>query len=80
MQPANHLHIKTFDEQWADKDRVMLHACFQLLTDCLEQEQLLASREWRHTEAEQHARQEFATLAQWWQQRQAQEQQGLDPI
>lgn len=38
MEPANLLKIKTLDEGWCDKDHVMLHACFQLLSDFVEQE------------------------------------------
>ena len=38
MQPANILNIKTLDKGWRDKDNVLLHACFQLLSDFVEQE------------------------------------------
>ena len=38
MKPANLLKIDTLGEGWPGKDNVMLHACFQLLTDFLEQE------------------------------------------
>jgi hypothetical protein len=33
------LKITTLDKGWHDKDEVLLHAAFQLLTDFLEQEQ-----------------------------------------
>lgn len=38
MQPANILKIKSLDKGWRDKDSVLLHACFQLLSDFVEQE------------------------------------------
>jgi len=41
MEPSNILKIDTLDKNWRDKDSVMLHACFQLLKDCVEKENLL---------------------------------------
>ena len=38
MQPSNLLKIESLTDSWCDKDHVMLHACFQLLTDFVEQE------------------------------------------
>lgn len=38
MQPANILKIKSLGKGWRDKDSVLLHACFQLLSDFVEQE------------------------------------------
>ncbi len=38
MQPANLLKIKSLSKGWRDKDSVLLHACFQLLSDFVEQE------------------------------------------
>ncbi|MEK7224838.1 MAG: hypothetical protein AAB221_04060 [Bacteroidota bacterium] len=38
MQPANILKITTLNKGWRDKDSVLLHACFQLLSDFVEQE------------------------------------------
>jgi len=37
MEPSHTLKIETLNEQWRDKDSVMLHACFQLLKDAVEQ-------------------------------------------
>ncbi|MCE9530707.1 MAG: hypothetical protein K8T89_06210 [Planctomycetes bacterium] len=39
MKPANLLRIDTLDDEWRDKDMVMLHACFQILCDFIEKEQ-----------------------------------------
>ena len=33
-----YLKIKTLEKGWHDKDEVLLHAAFQLLTDFVEQE------------------------------------------
>ena len=38
MQPANILKISSLGNGWRDKDSVLLHACFQLLSDFVEQE------------------------------------------
>jgi hypothetical protein len=38
MQPANILKIYSLTDGWCDKDHVLLHACFQLLSDFVEQE------------------------------------------
>jgi hypothetical protein len=38
MQPSNLLKIKSLGEGWCDKDHVLLHACFQLLSDFVEEE------------------------------------------
>ena len=38
MQPANLLKINSLSDGWRDKDSVLLHACFQLLSDFVEQE------------------------------------------
>ena len=81
MQPSNLLPITTLSDKWADNDLMMLHACFQLLTNCIEQEQLLTAIEWQENEATQHAKQELEALHQWWQERSELERQNqLDPI
>jgi len=80
MQPANLLSIPTLSDAWSDNDNILLHACFHLLLDCVENEQLLTSRDWALEEAEQ-AKQEIETLAQWWKERLLLEKQAqLDPI
>ena len=38
MEPANILKIESLPGGWRDKDHVLLHACFQLLSDFVEQE------------------------------------------
>jgi hypothetical protein len=38
MQPSNILKIESLTEGWCDKDSVLMHACFQLLSDFVEQE------------------------------------------
>lgn len=38
MQPSNLLKIASLTDGWRDKDSVLLHACFQLLSDFVEQE------------------------------------------
>ena len=38
MQPSNLLKIDSLTDGWRDKDHVLLHACFQLLSDFVEKE------------------------------------------
>lgn len=67
MQPANTLHIETLDEGWGDKDEIMLHACFQLLKDCIEKENLLTSHtDWNADEKHRQAKEEIEQLYKWW--------------
>jgi len=46
MEPGNHLKIESLNHEWRDKDSVMLHACFQLLKDAVEQERLMTDIDW----------------------------------
>ncbi|MFC1975962.1 hypothetical protein ACFLXQ_06155 [Chloroflexota bacterium] len=67
MEPANILKIESLDSGWCDKDQVMLHACFQLLKDCIEKENLLnGDTDWEHDEKHRNAKVELTTLYKWW--------------
>lgn len=70
MEKPQILKIDTLEDNWSDKDRVMLHACFQLLSNCVEQENLLdGDIDWNHTEATKAAQKEIQLLYDWWQKR-----------
>lgn len=70
MEPANTLRIKTLAPEWSDKDNIMLHACFQLLTDCIEKEHLLTGHvDWTYSDAQKKVKEEIEALYQWWQER-----------
>jgi len=63
MEPSNILKIDTLDENWRDKDSVMLHACFQLLKDCVEKENLLSGHtDWKADERHREAKKEIKEL------------------
>ena len=51
---------------WIDRDHIMLHACFQILQDCVEKEDLL-----NHCNYEAHKQQvdEVRFLYNWWMER-----------
>ncbi len=67
MEPGNILKIDTLDENWRDKDSVMLHACFQLLKDCIERENLLdGDIDWSADERHRLAKKEIEELYHWW--------------
>jgi hypothetical protein len=67
MQPGNILKISSLDEQWHDKDEVMIHACFQLLVDVVEKENLFTGDiDWQHSEKEVSEKAEILELYNWW--------------
>lgn len=67
MEKPNTLIINTLHGNWCDKDIIMLHACFQLLTDCVEKEQLLTGHvSWTHDEEHVNAKKEIEELYNWW--------------
>ncbi len=67
MEPSNILKIDTLDENWRDKDSVILHACFQLLKDCIENESLLNGHtNWNADEKNRFAKTEIEELYNWW--------------
>jgi len=63
------LHIKTLDGDWCDKDLVMLHACFQLLTDFVEDEMKNDLTDWQAEENTQNIKSEISNLYNWWKER-----------
>jgi hypothetical protein len=67
MEPGNKLIIDTLDEGWHDKDSVMLHACFQLLKECVEKEMVLSDHiDWSVDEKHRIAKIEIEELYNWW--------------
>ena len=67
MKPSNILKIESLDKDWRDKDSVMLHACFQLLKDCVEKENLLSGHtDWNADEVHKAAKDEIEQLYDWW--------------
>ena len=67
MQPSNILNIETLSKEWRDKDSVMLHACFQLLKDFVEIEDVLHMKNnWSADEAHVAVKSEIDDLYNWW--------------
>lgn len=67
MQNPDTLHIETLKGDWCDKDIVLLHACFQLLKDCVEKENLVAGHtNWDYDEEHKNAKKEIEQLYNWW--------------
>jgi hypothetical protein len=60
------LLIRTLKAGWHDKDKVMLHAAFQLLVDFVEQEQPDKYIDWSHDRTHRQAWKEIRTLYRWW--------------
>ncbi len=70
MNQPQTLKIKTLSGDWCDKDVVMLHACFQLFTDCIEEENLLDGHVgWSHDKEHKKAKKEIEELYAWWNER-----------
>ena len=82
MKNPAKLKIRTIKGEWCDKDIVMLHACFQLLTDCIEKENLLNGHiDWEQKEEDIQAKKELTSLYEWWKNRSEKElEDNLDPI
>jgi hypothetical protein len=82
MEPGNQLNISTLTDGWCESDTVMLHACFQLLVDCIEKEQLLNGHvDWTNDEPHFKAKKEIQELYAWWKERTKKEQNDeIDPI
>jgi hypothetical protein len=67
MQPANILHIRSLYAGWMDKDHVLLHACFQILSDFVEKEMRVQDfPDWNTDESSQNAKGEIEALYEWW--------------
>lgn len=75
MESGNVLKIESLPNSWRDKDEVILHACFQLLKDFVEQEkEMIEIVDWEHTEEAKNAKAEINFLYDWWKQRTIQEE------
>lgn len=74
MKPGNLLHIKTLNEEWWDKDVVLLHACFQVLESYIEEEDPFNYWDWSETAERQQHKQQLEALYAWWQSRKAREE------
>jgi hypothetical protein len=67
MKNPKKLRIKTLKCKWCDKDIVLLHACFQLLTDCVEKEKLINGIiDWNWDENHKKVKMEIEELYTWW--------------
>ncbi len=68
MQPSNILKIESLADGWCDKDFVLLHACFQLLTDFIQKEMLPMDKylDWNENEETKKGRKEIEELDAWW--------------
>ena len=68
MHNPSVLFIETLAKaEWRDNDVVMLHACFQLLCDVVENERLLTGNtDWEADEKQSAAKKEIEELYNWW--------------
>lgn len=70
MKPSNLLKIETLNDEWLDKDMVILHACFQILSDCIEKENLFTGHvDWTFYDEHKNAKNEIEDLYNWWNKR-----------
>lgn len=70
MKPSNLLKIETLNDEWLDKDMVILHACFQILSDCIEKENLFTGHvDWTYDDEHKNAKNEIEDLYNWWNKR-----------
>ncbi|MDO5637877.1 MAG: hypothetical protein Q4G18_11600 [Myroides sp.] len=70
MEPSNILKIETLNDKWLDKDLILLHASFQILSDCIEKENLFNCHvNWDHDLEHKKAKIEIQNLYNWWNKR-----------
>lgn len=66
------IHSLPPSTQWVDRDEIMLHACFQVLKDCVEKENLIP-KDSVETECEDKVHEKYVDEARflynWWNQR-----------
>jgi hypothetical protein len=60
------LKITTLSKGWHNKDEVLLHAAFQLLTDFVEKERPDKIVDWDFDERHKNAWAEITSLYEWW--------------
>ncbi len=61
-----HLRVHSLNGGWVDKDRVLLHAAFQLLRDYVEQERPDRIIDWNADPRHAKAWREIKSLYRWW--------------
>ena len=67
MERPSTLNIQTLSGEYCDKDIVILHACFQLLTNFVEGEEAFTSHvDWAHDNEHKKAKEEIMLLYNWW--------------
>jgi len=67
MEPGNKLIISSLPKEWRDKDSIMLHACFQLLKDFVEKEDVGHMQDdWEYSERHVAVKTEIDALYMWW--------------
>lgn len=67
MERANVLKIESLPDSWRDKDVIILHACFQLLKDFVQQErEMIEILDWESDEETKTAKLEIDFLYNWW--------------
>jgi hypothetical protein len=71
MKPGNKLKIQSLNNDWHDNDTIMLHACFELLADCIENEKLLSKKlfDLEHSAKATKEKTELKFLYKWWKKR-----------
>ena len=70
MEKPATLNISTLTGEYCDKDIVILHACFQLLTDFVDKEEAFTSHvDWEYNKEHKQAKHIIKELYKWWEER-----------
>ena len=76
-----YLKIHTLNKgQWYDRDTLLLHAAFQVLTDFIEQEKPDEIVDWQHDELHRNAWSEISQLCRWWKEERPNRHDPLDDV
>jgi len=72
------LKIQSLDKGWCDRDEILLHAAFQVLTDFIEKERPGEVIDWNADEVYRNAWKEMQDLYQWWKEKRPERRGPLD--
>lgn len=61
-----YLKIQTLDNNYYDRDSILLHAAFQILVDFIEKEQPDKIVDWNYDRTHKHVWREMRSLYKWW--------------
>ena len=66
IKPYNHVRVKSIENHWHDRDKLLLHASFQILVDFIEEEKPFEIIDYSVSEKSSKEKEELQFLYNWW--------------